>query len=194
VLRAAQDQLALVQDLLDLARIEQGKLSYHLGPVALDELAASMRDTMETLLRGRPVTFTVDVAPDTVALADPERLRQIVTNLLVNAAKFTVSGDIHLSAAREGDVVAIAVRDTGSGIAPELRDRILEPFVCGDEGKGWGLGLAIVTRLVRAFGGTLAIDSAPGQGTTVVVRLPAAEGAGAHDVADTPPARVAASA
>jgi len=71
--------------------------------------------------------------------------------------------------------VIIAVSDTGRGMDPEMRARILQPFVCGDEGQGWGLGLAIVARLVRLFEGSLAIESTPGQGTTIMVRLPAAE-------------------
>ena len=175
VRRAVQDQLTLVQDLLDLARIEQGKLSYGLVPVAVGGLAESMRDTMATLLRGRPVTFAVDIAPDVVVLADPERLRQILTNLLVNAAKFTDTGSVHMTAAYCDDSVIIAVSDTGRGMDPEMRARILEPFVCGDEGQGWGLGLAIVARLVRLFAGSLTIESTPGQGTTIMVRLPAAE-------------------
>ncbi len=176
VLRAATDQLALVQDLLDLARIEQGKLSYQLGPVPIVDLVQSLVDTMDTLLRDRPVTFTVDVAPDAVVIADPERLRQVLANLLVNASKFTDSGTIGLSAAREGGAVRIAVSDTGRGMSPELREHVLEPFVCGDEGRGWGLGLAIVARLIDAFTGWLEIESAPGQGTTVTVLLPAESG------------------
>ncbi len=189
VLRAASDQLTLVQDLLDLARIEQGKLSCRLVAVPVGTLAQSMFDTMDTLLRDRPVTFTVDVDPDAVALADPERLRQVLVNLLVNASKFTDSGTIHLTAVREDGSVRIVVCDTGRGMAPELRERALEPFVCGDEGRGWGLGLAIVARLVELFDGSLAIDSAPGRGTTVAVCLPAAE-----DGVEDPVARVAASA
>jgi len=92
-------------------------------------------------------------------------------------------------AAREGDAVAIAVQDTGRGITPELRERILEPFVCGDEGKGWGLGLAIVARLVRVFAGSLAIDSMPGTGTTITIRLPAADEV---PTSETPPLPAAA--
>jgi len=181
VRRAAQDQLTLVQDLLDLARSEQGKLSYRMTPVAVRDLAESMRDTMTTLLRGRPVTFAVDMAPDVVVLADPERLRQILTNLLVNAAKFTDAGNIHVTAAYCDDSVIIAVSDTGRGMDPEMRARILQPFVCGDEGQGWGLGLAIVARLVRLFEGSLTIESTPGQGTTIMVRLPAAKRADATE-------------
>jgi PAS domain S-box-containing protein len=174
VLRAANDQLALVQDLLDLARIEQGKLSYRLASVPVHTLTETLRDTMETLLRGRPITFEVDIAANAVAVVDPERLRQILGNLLVNAAKFTETGSIRLTATRDEDMVAITIRDTGCGMTPELRERALEPFVCGDERKGWGLGLAIVARLVRVFDGSLAIESTPAASTTIVVRLPAA--------------------
>lgn len=174
VLRAANDQLTLVKDLLDLARIEQGKFSYQLVPVPVGSLTESLVDTMDTLLRDRPVTFSLEVAPDAVAIADPERLRQVLGNLLVNASKFTDTGTIRLTAGRADGSIRIAVSDTGRGMDPELCARVLEPFVCGDEGRGWGLGLAIVARLIDVFAGSLAIDSVAGQGTTVTICLPAA--------------------
>ena len=175
VLRTSEDQLHLIDDLLDLARIEQGKLSCTLAPVPVAALVPSLQETMEVLLRDRPVRFEVAVAPDAVASTDAERLRQVLVNLLANAAKFTQAGCVSLAASREGDSVRVSVIDTGPGMDPSLGDRALEPFVRGPEGPmGSGLGLAIVARLLPLLGGRLSIESAPGQGTGVHVRLPAA--------------------
>jgi len=175
VLRTSEDQLHLIDDLLDLARIEQGKLSCTLAPVRVAALVPSLQETMEVLLRDRPVRFEVAVAPDAVASTDAERLRQVLVNLLANAAKFTQAGCVSLAASREGDCVRVSVIDTGPGMDPSLGDRALEPFVRGPEGPmGSGLGLAIVARLLPLLGGRLSIESAPGQGTGVHVRLPAA--------------------
>jgi signal transduction histidine kinase len=175
LLRTASAQVGLIDDLLDLARIEQGKLACELHPVALATLVPSLRETMDVLLRDRPVRFEVAVATDAVASTDGERLRQVLVNLLANAAKFTQEGCVRLVAAREGDAVRVAVEDTGPGMDAALRERALEPFVRGDHGPGGaGLGLAIVSRLLPLLRGRLVIESAPGRGTAVEVRLPAA--------------------
>ncbi|HJQ82652.1 MAG TPA: ATP-binding protein [Candidatus Binatia bacterium] len=175
ILRTATGQVGLINDLLDLARIEQGKLACELRPVAVASLVPSLRETMEILLRDRPVRFEVAVAPDAVASTDAERLRQVLVNLLANAAKFTQAGAVRLLAAREGEAVRVSVQDTGPGMDPALGARALEPFVRGADGPtGSGLGLAIVSRLLPLLGGRLAIESAPGRGTDVQVRLPAA--------------------
>jgi signal transduction histidine kinase len=121
------------------------------------------------------VRFEAAVPEDVVARADPERVRQVLVNLLTNAAKFTNEGCVRLVAALEGEGVCISVEDTGPGIEPELRDRVLEPFARGSSPQaGSGLGLAIVARLIQVMQGTIAIDSAPGAGTRIAVRLPAA--------------------
>lgn len=119
------------------------------------------------------------VAPDVVASADPERVRQVLVDLLANAAKFTPDGCIRLLASMDRGRVRIAVEDTGPGIDPALGDRLLEPFAHGaTPGAGSGLGLAIVSRLLHVLDGELAIDSAPGRGTRVEVRLPGRRRAG----------------
>jgi signal transduction histidine kinase len=114
--------------------------------------------------------------PDAVvARADPERVRQVLVNLLTNAAKFTNEGCVRLVAALDGDGVRLSVEDTGSGIEPAVRERVLEPFVRGSSpGAGTGLGLAIVARLVGLMRGRLAIESTPGAGTRIDVTLPRA--------------------
>jgi len=172
--RTAAGQLALIDDLLDLARIEQGKLTFRLRPVHVGELVGSIREMMDALLRDRPVSFEVDVATDAVARTDRERLNQVLVNLLANAAKFTRVGSVRLSALRASDKVEIAVADTGPGIEREVASQMLEPFVHGgDASSGSGLGLAIVSRLLDVLGGRLRIDTAPGAGTTMRIELPA---------------------
>jgi signal transduction histidine kinase len=175
VLRTAGNQLALIDDLLDLARIEQGKLGCELRAVAVADVVPALSELMEALLRARPVRFEAAVADDAVAWTDPERLRQVLCNLLTNAAKFTDEGFVRLHAGRDGGTVVIRIADTGVGMEPHLRERALEPFVHGEgRAAGSGLGLAIVARVLPALRGTLALDSTPGAGTTVEVRLPAA--------------------
>lgn len=172
--RTASAQLVLIDDLLDLARIEQGKLGCTLRSVHVGELVGSLREMMDALLRDRPIGFEIDVATDAVARTDRERLRQVLVNLLANAAKFTQAGCVRLVAARAGERVDITVTDTGPGMEPGIASQAMEPFVHGDsEAAGSGLGLAIVARLLRLLGGDVAIDSAPGRGTSVRVRLPA---------------------
>jgi signal transduction histidine kinase len=175
LLRTASDQLALINDLLDLARIEQGKLACTAEPMVIAHLVPSLAEMMQALLRGRPVRFEAAVPDGVVASADPERLRQVLVNLLTNAAKFTNEGCVRLVAALDADGVRVSVEDTGCGIESAVRDRVLEPFVRGSASQaGSGLGLAIVARLVDLMRGVLAIESAPGEGTRVDVRLPRA--------------------
>jgi signal transduction histidine kinase len=172
--RTANAQLALIDDLLDLARIEQGKLGCTLRSVHVGELVGSLREMLDALLRNRPIGFEVEVATDAVARTDRERLRQVLVNLLANAAKFTQAGCVRLVAARAGERVDITVMDTGPGMEPGIASQAMEPFVHGDSAAaGSGLGLAIVARLLHVLGGDVAIDSAPGRGTSVRVRLPA---------------------
>jgi signal transduction histidine kinase len=173
IVRTVGDQVALISDLLDLARIEQGTFRCAPEPIALADLVPSLRDMMDVLLRGRPVRFETDVPADVVAVADRERVRQVLVNLLANAAKFTNEGCVALVARARAGGVDVSVTDTGPGIDPGLRGQVLEPFVRGDSpAAGSGLGLAIVSRLLQAMQGTLTIESAGPVGTRVAVRLP----------------------
>jgi signal transduction histidine kinase len=174
--RSATSQLVLVTDLLDIARIEQGRLSVAFEPVSVSAVAAALKEMMGALLRNRPVRLELSIAPDAIAWTDAKRLQQILLNLLSNASKFTQEGVIRLTAERHGDVVEVEVSDTGCGIEAALKGRVVEPFVHGaSPAAGVGLGLAIVTRLLRVLEGGLTIDSEPGRGTTVRVRVPAME-------------------
>src|SRR5262249_12871571 len=129
VKRSAFDQLALVEDLLDLSAMQARDLRLELGPVALGELFAELEETVVPLLRGRPIRFASEVGTDArVVEADRRRLKQLLTNLLANAIRFTADGTIRLTAERAGDRVAIRVVDTGSGIDPADLERIFRPF------------------------------------------------------------------
>lgn len=175
IVRTVGDQVTLINALLDLARIEQGALRCVPEPVVLAELVPALREMMDVLLRDRPVRFEVDVPPGVVAVADRERVRQVLVNLLANAAKFTQEGCVRLVAACRDGEVAVSITDTGPGITPALQARVVEPFVHGDSpAAGSGLGLAIVSRLLAAMHGALVIESAEDRGTRVAVNLPAA--------------------
>ena len=170
----------LVDDLLDLSRIESGR--WQPVPVALDPAAAA-REVWASLgdrTGARPVEFAIDAAPDAPELrADPDALRQILTNLLDNSLRHTPpGGTITCRIRREDGGVALSVRDTGTGIARDHLPRIFERFYRADASRsrdagGTGLGLAIVKHLVEGHGGRVSAESERGQGTTVTCWFPA---------------------
>jgi signal transduction histidine kinase len=179
---SAREQLTLVEDLLDLSRIELGTLSVKVTTVPLPPLFAEMEFALASMLHDRPVRGVVTAPPAEIAVsADRDRLRQILANLLGNAAKFTDAGTVELRAERDHDRVRISVRDTGIGVAPEDHDRIFEPFLQVEGARsrlGAGLGLAISRRLSTLMGGTLTVESVLGAGATFWLSLPAASSVG----------------
>jgi signal transduction histidine kinase len=175
--KEANRLVKLVDDLLDLSRLEDKRISLQLGPVEVGALVD------ETLTRLRPLagarTFELRAPPEeVVALADRDRLSQVLTNLLDNAIKFTPDGGRITIAWRCTDgEVEISVSDSGPGIAEEDLPRIFERFYKADRARpahpgGSGLGLAITKHIVEAHGGRIAVASAPGGGTTFTVTLP----------------------
>ena len=170
----------LVNDLLDVARLEAGRVEVHRRPVDVAEVL----DDVVTLLRGRIQTkdqhVDVEVAPDTPrVLADATRLRQMLTNLVTNAHLYTdEGGTLTLRAGRHAaGGVRIEVADTGRGMAPDELEHVFERFSrgAGSTGTpGTGLGLSIVKSLVDLHGGTIDVASTPGEGTTFAITLPAA--------------------
>jgi signal transduction histidine kinase len=167
----------LINDLVDLSRIEAGRMRVEIEVVELAPLFADLRAIMEVLLAGRDVAFDTDIAVGCHRLrADPDRLKQIVSNLLVNAVKFTERGSIALRAeAGPRGRVAISVIDTGIGIPSGDQNAIFEPFrqVHDREHRalGAGIGLAISSRLAMLMGGTLGVESAPGNGSRFTLAL-----------------------
>ncbi len=181
--RQVQNITRLVDDLLDVSRINEGKIVLHREPT---DLAAPIGEAAEGARRAideRGHRFSVTLPRPSVWVdGDAVRLVQIVTNLLSNAVRYTPDGGrIDLSLAREGEEAVLRVRDTGLGIPPEMLSRVFEPFVQADssltrEQGGLGIGLTLVQRLVEMHGGTVqALSLGLGQGSTFTVRLPAIE-------------------
>jgi signal transduction histidine kinase len=178
--RNARAQTRLIDDLLDVSRAISGKLRIDARPINLAEVVLASVETLKPAMEARRIRFSSSIEPDLAPIvADPDRVQQIVWNLLSNAAKFTPDdGAVHLRVARAGSVVEIAVTDTGSGIAPEFLPFVFDRFRQGEGGTrrrfgGLGLGLAIARHLTELHGGTIAVDSAgEGRGATFTVALP----------------------
>ena len=165
----------LVEDLQTLASAEAAGLSLERRLVDLASIAADAADSLAGRFRTTGLDLERTLAP-AVVWADPHRMRQVVANLLVNAAKFTPPGgrvDLVVRAAASNAYLEVA--DTGPGVAPDEQDRIFERFFRGDAGRkagGTGIGLTVVKELVHAHGGEIQLRSAPGKGARFVIRLP----------------------
>lgn len=170
--------LALINDVLDIAKIESGMMTLFIeADVDVRKELDAVIAATEPSLQGKPVALVQDIAPALpVIVADRRRIRQVLLNLLSNAAKFTERGTITLSASTLGDDLLFTVRDTGPGIKPDEQAIIFEPFVQTEVGikhaGGTGLGLPISKRLVEAHGGRLWLESAPSVGAAFHVTLP----------------------
>nr|BFE68862.1 hypothetical protein GCM10020092_021630 [Actinoplanes digitatis] len=174
--------LGLINEILDLAKVESGQLDLHPEPVFLPEAVAEVVASLRALSEHKEIEVTVAVASLSVQ-ADRMRLRQIVTNLFANAVKFTPTGGrIFLTGRRVGAEVALTVADTGPGIAPEDHHRVFEEFQqVGEQGaraQGTGLGLALTQRLVAAHRGRLELESELGHGAKFTVYLLGRAGTG----------------
>ncbi len=178
ILAQVDRMTALVNELLDLSRIEAGAIQLTLAPVPVREAAAEAAAMLEPRAGAEGKALTIDVADDALAAADRQALVRMLANLLDNAVKYSPpGGTVRLSARREGDTVEIAVEDEGPGIAPEHLPRVFERFYKGDPARaseGVGLGLAIVKHLARAHGGSVHAENRAEGGARFVVRLPAA--------------------
>jgi signal transduction histidine kinase/CheY-like chemotaxis protein len=182
VLRAGRHLLALINDILDLSKIEAGKMDLHLEAFAVAPLVADVAATVRPLVEKNGNRLTVQCAPDLGAIrADPTRVRQALLNLASNAAKFTEQGAIAMTATRSreanGDWVEIVVADTGIGMSEEQTGRLFQDFTQADASTtrrygGTGLGLAISRRFCRMMGGDITVRSTPGVGSTFAIRLP----------------------
>ena len=170
--------LRLVNDVLNFAKLESGYVPILLKEVGVADALASIEPLVLPQLMSKGLQFNSEMCSTELrASADPEKLEQILLNMLSNAIKFTPrDGSIRLYCEATDDVVSIRVTDTGRGIPLEKQDRIFEPFVRVDEGfsrptEGTGLGLAISRNLARAMGGELAVQSVPGNGATFTLTL-----------------------
>ena len=184
ILRAGRHLLALINDILDLSKIEAGKLELSLESVALAPLIEDVVSTIRQLASKNGNQVVVECPAEVGAIrADPTRLRQALLNLASNASKFTERGLIRIDVRRQPDAgsrdwVTMAVSDTGIGMTAEQMARLFEEFTQADASTtrkygGTGLGLAISRRLCRLMGGDITVASTPGQGSTFTIRLPA---------------------
>lgn len=177
--RQAQQLSRLVDDLLDVARITRGKIVLRLEALDLNAIAARAVETTRPLVDQKQHDLVVRKAEPLYAMVDPTRYEQMVTNLLINAAKYTdPRGHLELSLAREGSDAVLRVKDSGIGIAPSMLARVFEPFVQVDPSLdradgGMGIGLTLVGRLAALHEGRVDATSEEGKGSEFVLRIPA---------------------
>lgn len=177
-----QHLLSLVNELLDLAKIESGRVDLELAPVALRTVLESVQRMIEPQIDAQCLRLEVNSSDSTLLFfADRARVEQIVLNLLSNAVKFSAAGSsIMIATTAAADVVSLAVRDSGVGISPDKLEAVFEPFVqaastLADRPRGTGLGLTISRQLARSMGGNLTVESVIGNGSTFTLSLPRAE-------------------
>ncbi|MEO6878752.1 MAG: ATP-binding protein, partial [Gemmatimonadaceae bacterium] len=205
ILSSGTDLLNLINDILDLSKVEAGKMEINAGDLSMTEIRDFVGRTFQPVADQKHISFTVDIGEDVppVIFTDGQRLQQVLKNLLSNAFKFTSEGGVTLAINRaettrrfasrtldrvEGGVIAFDVRDTGIGIPKEKQQLIFEAFQQADgttsrKFGGTGLGLSISREIARLLGGEIRVESTPGEGSTftlfVPVRLVQQEGAAA---------------
>ncbi len=171
--------LALLDDILDLAKIDAGKMTYHPEVFSPAPLVRACVATALPLLGDKPVDVTCEVSDAPPVMADPQRVRQILLNLLSNAVKFTDKGSVRVSVERGDDALRVRIADTGMGISHTDQSRLFEDFHqvrTGDARPygGTGLGLALSRRMARAMSGDVTVESEPLRGSTFTLHLPLA--------------------
>ncbi|MCC6195202.1 MAG: hypothetical protein IT518_12095 [Burkholderiales bacterium] len=179
--RSGRHLLALINEVLDLSKIEAGQLKLDVAPFALAETVTAAVTSLESLAREKGLKLETQLAPGMPQVTgDERRITQVLVNLIGNAIKFTDAGEVEVRACAEASRFTVSVRDTGPGVAHEFRSRIFEEFQQADTSTtrpkgGSGLGLAIAKRIVEMHGGTLAlIESEVGKGSTFGFTLPLA--------------------
>ncbi len=179
--RSAERMGRLVDDLLELSRIEAGEYRLNLAPLAAGEVVEPVLAAFAKTAAGKEIRFSLDIPASLPPVrADRNALEQVLTNLVGNAVKYSSAGArVTVRAELAGDHVRIAVADTGPGIEPQHLPRLFERFYRADAGRsrelgGTGLGLAIVRHLVEAMSGTVGVKSVPGEGSTFFFDLPVA--------------------
>jgi PAS domain S-box-containing protein len=179
ILDSAQGLAVILSDILDLSKIEAGKIAIEDVPFDLPEALAAVHQSHRTIAEVKGLEIRLSVADDLPAtvMGDPIRVRQILTNFITNAIKFTERGSVSIEATVDGGAVRLAVVDTGSGIDAPTQARLFKPFSQGDSSTtrrfgGTGLGLSICRELARLMGGEVGMQSGPGGGSTFWARLP----------------------
>ena len=173
-----QHLLALINDLLDISKLEAGKAQLHRGEVEVEPLISECVESVSSLAKTKKLDLSASVSAEVGRIfADGPKLKQVLLNLLGNAIKFTETGSVRVTAERQGAELRVSVRDTGIGVPAEDTERIFESFTQGKSGmtgkyQGTGLGLAICRQLVEMHGGRIWVKSTPGQGSTFTFTIP----------------------
>jgi signal transduction histidine kinase len=173
-----QHLLGLINDLLDISKLEAGKAQLHRGEVEVELLISECVESVRSLAKTKKLELSARVASDVGrAFADGPKLKQVLLNLLGNAIKFTEFGSVLVEGERQGAELRISVTDTGIGVPADDTERIFESFQQGNSGisgkyQGTGLGLAISRQLVEMHGGRIWVKSTPGQGSTFTFTIP----------------------
>jgi signal transduction histidine kinase len=175
--RSAESLAEMVNDLLDIAKIEAGKVDLRLEPVTVAEIFGTLRGMFRPLMTSDAVHLVFDENTSIAMFTDERRVSQVLRNFISNAVKFTLAGEIRVGAVLDGDNVQLFVSDTGTGIAPKDQERIFEEFSQVDgpiqrRVRGTGLGLPLTRKLAALLGGHVTLDSEPGRGSTFALVIP----------------------
>ncbi len=197
---SGESLLAIINDILDLSKIEAGRMEFDRHPFAVAALVNAIASVLKHRAAAKGISLRVEVAPDVARnfIGDSLRVRQILLNLAGNAVKFTEVGEVCVRVGRSSDGLVFEVSDTGIGFAEEVREKLFSDFTQADVATarrfgGTGLGLAISKRLVLGMGGSIGVDSTPGKGSRFWFDLPLTPAA-ETDVVEAVPAVVQASA
>ncbi|MGZ6557867.1 MAG: ATP-binding protein [Actinomycetota bacterium] len=179
IMASGRHLLGLINDLLDMAKIEAGKIDIRPAPTEMGSVVYEVENVLGALARAKRIKMVTDIDADTPsALIDPARMRQVLFNIVSNAIKFTPEGgQITIDVVNLEQSVTVSITDTGPGLAPDEIDRIFRPYERGDavsDEEGAGLGLALARSLVELQGGRIWVKSVPGQGCTFSVLVPSA--------------------
>lgn len=188
--KSASGLLEILDDILDLAKVEAGKIELDNFEIPVRTLAYGVMECMEVRLMGKPVKMSAEIAQDVpfVVMGDPTRLRQILINLVGNAMKFTEKGSVTLrihaktqfiKAPENGIALRFEITDTGIGMPPQVCEKLFQPFTQADNSTtrkfgGTGLGLSISHKLIELMGGKISVDSVEGKGSTFWFEIPTA--------------------
>ena len=175
--RGADTLLRLIDDVLNFAKLEGGRLEFNYEKVRLEDFAAALEPFIAPRVANKGLRYRLLAGTEQIVKIDRARAEQIMLNLLSNSVKFTREGHIDVVCDADDRFIRLCVRDTGPGIRADLLDSIFEPFVQGDASltrtaEGTGLGLSISRHLARAMGGDITVESTVGEGTTFTVLLP----------------------
>jgi two-component system sensor histidine kinase/response regulator len=174
---SAHHQLSLINDLLDLAKIESGKIELRLEPVACDEIVQAVAKVLRPIAESKGLAFYVDLPAETrIARAETRALKQILINLVNNAIKFTEHGEVRIELSACNDKTRIAITDTGAGISEDDRPKLFKAFsrlerTSAKSDEGAGLGLHLSQKLAHLMGGEITQEGESGKGSTFTLLL-----------------------